>query len=127
MATEVPLMKEFLGTYRHLRVRLFRRNIVNQTVADIHTGKVHQVKAGINGQADVYGYVIRTRGSMYAVNVEVEFKGVKTRVTKEQIAWQEFCASWQIPHIVLRAMPNEETADTLGRWIAELDAFVNGL
>jgi hypothetical protein len=141
MTREIPLMTEFLGSYRHPRVRLFRRNIINKTVQDIHTGKVHQVKAGLTGQADCYAFVRSqqpvygvgnkrigwTAKQGYAIPIEIEFKGAKTPVSDEQVNWRFFCGEWGIPHLVLRASYDEEPVETVKRWTTELTALVDRL
>ena len=138
---EIPLMREFLARYRHPLVRLFRRNILDKTVQDIHTGRVHQVKAALKGQADVYGFrktcqrvysasgvvIGATNGLGPAVPFEIEFKGERTPVSEEQKRWRAFCEDWGIPHLVLRARVGEEQEVTLLRWIDELNKLVDSL
>lgn len=134
---EIPLMAEFLGSYRNPRVRLFRRNIWNDNMQNLHTGKIIKVKAGIVGQADAYAFVragkpvfnagglagwTTTKGP--AVPIEIEFKGAKTVVSDEQKQWRAFCLEWGVPHIVLRASHDEEPSQTVMRWHFELDALV---
>jgi hypothetical protein len=135
---EIPLMKEFLGAYRNPRVRLFRRNIINKNMQDLHTGKVHKVNAGIKGQADCYAFVraskpvVGTAGLIVgwtltqgtAINIEIEFKGARTPTSDEQKQWRAFCQEWGIPHIVLRAAHDEEPLQTMARWTRELNAIV---
>lgn len=139
MSREIPLMREFLAQYRHPRVRLFRRQVIDKTVQDVHSGRVHQVKAGIKGQADVYGFIktfvpvhttsgVKIAGYTHdpsiAVPFEVEFKAERTRVSAEQERWKEFCAEWGIPHLILRARIGESQEQTLTRWNSELDELV---
>lgn len=121
---EVPLMKEFLGSYRNSVVRLFRRQIFDKTVQDLHTGRVFQVKAGIVGQADVYGFI---KKEPIAIPFEIEFKAASTRMSAEQEAWEAFCTVWFIPHLTLRAGKDEKEAVTLKRWSSEVDALVSWL
>lgn len=123
MSNEVELMKLFLGTYRNVSVRLFRRNVINKTMQDLHSGNVHQVKAGIVGQSDVYGYV----KSQPAIPFEVEFKAAKGRESNEQVTWRQFCGVWGIPHLILRSAIDESTEQTLSRWSLELNAFTGKL
>lgn len=135
MSREIPLMREFLAAYRHPLVRLFRRNIFNKTMQDINTGKVHQVKAAIKGQADVYGYikgmqspnVISGAFHRHAVPFEIEFKAEKTRVSDEQENWRNFCREWGIPHLILRAQPGDGPVFTVHRWTEELNKLVQSL
>lgn len=124
MSRELPLMREFLSVYRHPRVRLFRRNIIDKTVQDIHSGKMHQVKAGIVGQSDVYGY-LKSSQKGFSVPFEIEFKGAKTPTSEEQISWRSFCLSWGIPHITLRAKVDETSEQTIQRWTSELHNLVD--
>lgn len=135
---EIPLMKEFLAQYRNPRVRLFRRNIINKNMQDLHSGKIHKVNAGIKGQADCYAFVrasapvmgsdskvlgwTLTQGT--AINIEIEFKGARTPTSEEQKQWRTFCMQWGVPHIVLRASHDEEPLQTISRWMKELDKLV---
>ena len=119
---EIPLMREFLASYHNPQVRLFRRNILDKTVQDIHTSRIWQAKAGIKGQCDVYGFIkapIRK-----ALPIEIEFKGPKTRTSPEQERWCQFCSDWGIPYLKLQAQADEEAVITLMRWADELNALV---
>ena len=113
-------MKEFLIAYKNPNVRIFRRQIFDKTVQDIHTGRVFQVKAGIKGQADAYAYI---KNSGLAYCLEIEFKAARTPISKEQISWYNFCDKWRVPYIELRAKLNEE--NTIARWCKELDQKIN--
>lgn len=133
---EIPLMREFLAHYRHSQVRLFRRNIIDRTVQDIHNNRVFQAKAGIKGQCDVYGFIkfASTTGQGYdtisllrSIPLEVEFKGPKTRTTSEQESWRHFCIKWNIPYAQLRAKEEESTSQTLTRWTEELHQLIKNV
>lgn len=139
---EIPLMNEFLGHYRNPIVRLFRRQIIDKTVKDIYTNRMLQVKAGVTGQSDAYGFIQRNKRPVFGNDgisgwtrddlalagcIEIEFKGEKTVVSEGQKVWRAFCAKWRIPHIELRAGPNETAIGTILRWSTELDTFVNNL
>lgn len=113
-------MKLFLASFRHPRARLFRRNIIDTPVQDLHTGHVWQAKAGIKGQCDVE---IRMRGGM---SVEVEFKAQKGKRTPEQEAWRAFCVGWGIPWVQLEALDGDD-AGTIAKWTRELNEFLKGV
>lgn len=130
MSIELVHMVEFLSAYKRPGFKLFRRNVINKTVQDLHTGRVHQLKAGIVGQCDVYGFVKFSRG--FAIPVEIEFKGYKTKTEDEQNKWRVWCESMGIPHIQLRVCKNakigvETTFESTCRWTDELNAFVDEL
>lgn len=138
---EIPLMREFLAAYRHPRVRLFRRQILDKTVADIHTGRKFQAKAGIKGQSDVFGFISsfgiiygignqivgRTTHKGPAVPIEIEFKGERTPTSDEQKNWKRFCDEWGVPHFTFRARIGEQVQETVRRWSDELDSIVSRL
>lgn len=139
-SNEVELMKLFLGSYRNPNVRMFRRQVINKTMQDIHSGAIHQVKAGIVGQADVYGFVRagepvigasgvmgHTAGRGYAYPIEIEFKAHRGRLSDQQVVWQSFCLQWGIKHVILRSDITENPPATLFRWGQELNAIVNTL
>lgn len=90
-------------------VRVFRRNILN--VATLHG---FRARNGITGQADAYAI---TRGGRH---VEIETKAARGRLADEQRSWRAFCADFDIPHLVLRAMRGETPDQTVDRWIDEL-------
>lgn len=127
MSDELPLMKKFLGSYRHPDARLFRRQIIDKTVRELRSERVHQLKAGIKGQADVYGFVRVNMTKFAPIPIEIEFKGLKTKVEPEQEMWRQFCENWNIPHLILRAAHDETDEQTLTRWAFELDKFINKL
>lgn len=94
-------------------VRVFRRNILN-----VATAHGFRARNGIVGQADAYAL---TRGGRH---VEIETKAARGRMAEAQKRWRSFCLGWGIPHLVLRALPNEEPNDTVARWISELRAVL---
>lgn len=118
---ELELMRAFMAEVPCALpdVRVFRREIVNATVSK--GGRHFHMKAGIKGQADLFAYV---RGGRV---VELEMKAAKGRMLDEQKAWREFCASWGVPHLVLRAKTGEHPATTIERWIGELRACLISL
>jgi hypothetical protein len=90
-------------------VRVFRRNIINTiSVYGFRT------RNGMKGQADAYAFA---RGGGY---IEIETKAARGAMRKEQEAWRAFCLSFGIPHLVLRALPNETQENTVSRWIDDL-------
>lgn len=119
-AREVPQMKLFLASFRHPRARLFRRNILNITAQDLHSGAVFQARSGIKGQCDVYAYMRGGRG------VEVEFKAQKGKRTPEQEVWRAFCQVWGIPWVQLEAIDGDD-AGTIAKWTRELNEFLKGV
>jgi len=95
-------------------LRLFRRQIMVARRGD------RVMRAGVPGQADLYGYVQGGRC------VEIELKGVDGRQSDEQRAWQAFCASWGVPYVLLRATRGEARRQTIERWCGELKAQLIG-
>jgi hypothetical protein len=93
-------------------VRVFRRNIINRVVEE--RGRKFTLKNGIKGQADAYALV---RGGLH---VELETKAARGAMRDEQWAWRSFCHRFGIPHLVLRARPDEHPSATVERWIEEL-------
>lgn len=88
-------------------LRLFRRNVATVKI----DGRT--VRAGIKGQADLYGYF---RGGL---GIELELKAFG-RLSPEQLQWQAFCKEWGIPHLVLRAREGESVGETVERWCSEI-------
>ncbi len=118
---EIPAMRVFLGSFRHEKVRLFRRQVFDKTVQDIHTGRVFQVKAGIKGQCDVYGYI--KGGTPF----ELEFKSERGKLSVEQERWRDWCREWGVPWLLLQVNKDEQDVATNVRWAFELNEFVKRL
>lgn len=116
--TETEILMKFIATVPSVmpHVRVFRRNIVNADVE--RNGRHFRARAGIKGQADAYAIV--TGGG----HVEIETKAAKGRMAEEQKAWRALMLSMRVPHLVLRAHPNEHPDATVERWIKELRAVV---
>lgn len=95
-----------------LPVRIERRNIINRTV-QIQGRRVH-LRNGIVGQCDAFALV---RGGGH---VELETKAAKGQMRAAQERWRAWCASWGIPHLVLKARAKESPGDVVNRWIQEL-------
>src|SRR4029077_466222 len=72
------------------------------------------MRAGIKGQADVYGIA---RGGRH---VEIEVKNLKGKLTPEQVAWQRFCTEWGISHVVVRPGEGESDEEAVARWCGEI-------
>jgi len=109
--TETDLMWDLVRRIPHAipDARPFRRAVVN-----VEAKQGFRVKAGIKGQCDLYLYV---RGGRV---LEVETKARRGVLSERQLAWQAFCRSLSIPHIVLTQRADESTEDTVQRWIVEI-------
>ncbi len=92
-------------------VRIYRRAVVN-----VQAVQGFRVRAGIPGQADAYALC---RGGLH---VELETKAATGRLEQAQKRWRAFCREFRIPHMVLRAAPDEAPEATVERWIDELAA-----
>ena len=89
--------------------RLFRRN-----VGLYYTKDGRPVRVGVEGQADAYALL---RGGLV---VEIETKAARGRMSVAQERWAEFCARWEIAHVVLTA-PKFATPDrAVAEWITTL-------
>lgn len=75
-----------------------------------------EVRFGIPGQADLYGY---WRGGSA---VEVELKSASGRVGEDQKRWLAWCDRWGVQSLVLQAKADEAAEETVDRWITELAA-----
>ena len=89
--------------------RVFRRNVLN-----VETKQGFRARNGIRGQADCYAI---TRGGRH---VEIETKAARGQLAEAQKRWREFCVSFGVPHLVLRAHFKETADETVARWIVEL-------
>ena len=86
-------------------LRLFRRQIMAGTIDG------RRMRAGVKGQADVYGF---WRGGRV---VELELKSLTGASTPEQKTWREFCVTWGVQHHVLKPLTGESIAETVTRWL----------
>lgn len=94
-------------------VRVFERPIIN-----VEAKQGFRVRSGIVGQCDLYAVV---RGGKH---VELELKQARGSMRNAQIRWQQFCESFGIPHLVLKARKDETPDATVARWCRELEARV---
>lgn len=99
-------------------VRMFIRNVGAIEV----DGRVF--KAGIKGQSDIYGYLLR---EPFSVPFEVECKNVKTPETPAQTTWANFCSLWRVPRLQVRANRGETPDQIVDRWAAETESFFRGI
>ncbi len=95
-------------------LRLFRRNI---GAARMRGGQV--VKFASAGQCDLYGIV---RGGRH---LEIEIKAAGGRLSVEQVMWQQWCSTWGVPHVVLRAERGETVEETVTRWCGQIRDLVS--
>lgn len=96
-------------------VRLFRRNIVNASSQSLPGVRL---RAGIKGQADIYGLV---RGGRH---IEIELKSATGRLRPEQERWRDWCREWGIEWVLLEASRLENPDETVRRWLSELRTFL---
>ena len=118
--TELDLMWLFMAAIPKAipTARPFRRTVVNVEAKSKETGRSFRVRAGIQGQSDIY--VLVKPGRI----VEVETKARRGVLSPAQKSWQSFCLSWGIPHLVLRELPQETAEQTVSRWVEELRACI---
>lgn len=111
MKLESTLQNELLlSAPRELpALRLFRRNILAVRIEG------RAMSAGIKGQSDLYGI---TQG--VSRHIELELKSLTGRSSPEQKAWAAWCATWGVPHLVLRPLKDETTQMTVARWCDEI-------
>jgi len=89
-------------------LRLFRRNIGAARVGE------RTIKFAVTGQSDLYGM---WRGGQH---IEIELKAATGRLSVEQVLWQQWCQTWGVPHVVLKARKDESEAETVRRWCEEI-------
>jgi hypothetical protein len=81
-------------------------------------------RAGVKGQADVYGWLFR---DPYPMEFEIELKNVRTVQNKYQKAWAAYCAKFKIPYILLRALEGESPYRVVERWARETSEWMKEL
>jgi hypothetical protein len=95
-------------------LRAFVRSV---GVFELEDGRVF--RAGIKGQCDIYAMA---RGGLH---IELELKAEKGRLTKEQIAWRDFCIEWGVPWLLLQPARGELVEATMERWIGLVRELVS--
>lgn len=93
-------------------LRLFRRNVG----AIQMKGRVF--RAGLPGQADMYGY---ERGTGRAIEIEAK---LKSRLSPDQERWRDWCRAWGVLWLLVTASKGETQAQTVTRWVAETRAVL---
>ena len=91
-------------------VALFRRNVGAVRVEGRY------FRAGIEGQADIYGL---GRGGRH---FEIEVKRF-TKLSPAQLRWRDWCDKRDIPWLLLDVLLGELPAQTIERWVGELRVF----
>ena len=117
--TEDNLRRAFFLRSRIEGVRLFRRH-----VALVQKGP-RTFSMGLVGQADAYGFV-RSEGR-FAIPFEVEFKNRRGKRSDEQIAWAEFCASMNVPYLLLDCHAASSVDEIVAEWLERFASFVRDL
>jgi hypothetical protein len=111
---ETDLMRLFM--YEAARalpsVRLFRRQVGLFRTED------RTIKVSQKGMADLQALV---RGGRV---VEIETKSRRGKLSPEQENWRDWCRSFGIPWLQLKALKNETPGQTVARWIGELRELV---
>lgn len=91
-------------------VRLFRRNVGSMMVDDRY------FKAGIKGQCDLYA-IDRAAG-----HYEIEVKRFG-KLSPNQVVWRDWCREWGVPWKLIVVHLDELPAQTIERWLTELEEF----
>ena len=118
--TETELRRFYVGacTERFSDVRLFIRNV---GVIEVD-GRVF--KSGVEGQADVWGYLYR---KPYPMPLEIELKNVRTPERNAQKLWEAYCVANRISFLKLRAKKTETPAGVIDRWVNETATWIDTL
>lgn len=117
-------------------LRLFNRN-----VGFFKTPGGGGFRAGIKGQADVYGYFrtpirvrglgpepIGTAGHGPTIVIEVELKRHGQHLKPEQETWRAWCKEWGVPYLLLEEKDRlAPPSDTIGGWVDETHNFLASL
>lgn len=101
-------------------LRIFRRQVLHVEAVG-RDGRRFRVAAAAKGQCDAYALV---RGGRC---IEIEAKAVRGKLRPAQEAWRDWCRAWEIPWLMLQALPREHPNDTVVRWLEELAEVVRSL
>ena len=94
-------------------VKLFVRNV------GVFRVEGRAFRAGIRGQADIYGY---ERGT--GRGIEIELKSSTGRWRPGQQEWRDWCREWGVPWLLLRGTRLESPEEIVTRWVSELAAYL---
>lgn len=107
-------------------LRLFNRN-----VGFFKTPGGGGFRAGIKGQADVYGYYRSHRtpsGHLVTIPIEVELKRYGQPLKPEQEAWRAWCKEWGVPYLLLEEKSRDTPpGDTIGGWVNQTRDYLASL
>jgi hypothetical protein len=119
-ATETELRRFYVAacTEKFLDVRLFIRNVAMMEIEDRH------IRAGIKGQADVWGHLFR---APYPMPLEIELKNVNTHDSDEQLAWRAYCEKRKVPYLYMRAKKGDTPAQVIADWVVLTGVWLEGL
>lgn len=99
-------------------LRLFRRNVGSVQMED---GR--RFRSGIPGMADLYGYW--QDSARRARPIEIEIKGLKGRLSKEQEAWRDWCLAHAVPWVLLQPMKDETPEQTVIAWCIQVRSVMD--
>jgi len=99
-------------------LRLFRRNVGSVQMED---GR--RFRSGIPGMADLYGYWQDSAGRSRPI--EIEIKGLKGRLSKEQEAWRDWCLVHAVPWVLLYPLKDEPPEHTMIDWITSVQVAMD--
>jgi len=120
-ATETELRRFYTAecTKRFADIsRFFIRNIITTQIGE------DWVRAGIGGQADVWGHLFR---KPYPMEFEIELKNVKTPDRDDQIKWRAYCDQRGVPYLYLRAKAGETPKQIIDTWATATGVWLEGL
>lgn len=121
--TETELRRMYVAacTTAFKDVRLFIRNIATIEFED------RVIKAGVKGQADVWGWLFTTSRSLFPIPLEIELKNVKTPQNPHQKAWEDYCLTHHVPYLLLRAHKGATSSEVIERWVRVTSAWLETL
>lgn len=108
-------------------LRLFNRN-----VGFFKTPGGGGFRAGIKGQADIYGFFRLRRGpfidgvqTRITIPIEVELKKFGQSLKPEQEAWRNWCQEWEVPYLLLEEKSKTAIpSDTIGEWVNQTREYL---